>query len=176
MAGSTITNLEAVETPSNEEYHVESAINAKGPNFIEIKALLFNQTGWPARADDRLSFRYFFDISELLANGASAADITVSTACNQGAKLSGPFPWKGSQTLYYLSLDFAGTLIYPGGQSAHKKEAQFRIAGPPNTSTFDASNDWSFAGIAADPSTPSRNERMPVYREDTRVFGQEPPD
>jgi endoglucanase len=174
--GETVADLKAIETPSNQEYHVESAINAKGPNFIEIKALLFNQTGWPARADDKLSFRYFFDISELLANGASIADITVSTAYNQGAKLSGPFPWKDSQTLFYVTLDFAGTLIYPGGQSAHKKEAQFRIAGPPNTSYFDANNDWSFAGTSADPTTPSRNERIPVYRDGALVSGQEPPE
>jgi endoglucanase len=173
---STVADLKAMETPSNEENHIESAINAKGPNFIEIKALLYNQTGWPARADDKLSFRYFFDISELIANGASAGDITVSTAYNQGAKLDGPFPWKNSQTLYYVTLDFAGTLIYPGGQSAHKKEAQFRIAGPPNTSYFDAGNDWSFAGISAEPSTPSRNDRIPIYRDGIRVFGQEPPD
>jgi endoglucanase len=173
--GQTIADLKAIETPTNDEYFVEAAVNARGPNFVEIKALLNNRSGWPARADDKLSFRYFIDVSELLANGASAADITISTNYNQGAKLSGPFPWNGSQTIYYVTLDFGGTLIYPGGQSAFKKEAQFRIAGPQNTSYFDASNDWSFEGVSPDESAPSQTVKIPVYREGTLIFGKEPP-
>jgi hypothetical protein len=172
--GQTIADLKAIETPTNDEYFVEAAVNAKGPNFIEIKALLNNRSGWPARADDKLSFRYFIDISELLANGASAADLTVSTAYNQGAKLSGPLAWNGSPTIYYVTLDFGGTILYPGGQSAFRKEAQFRIAGPQNTSYFDPTNDWSFGGVSADASAPAQTATIPVYRDGTLIYGKEP--
>jgi hypothetical protein len=175
FGGQTIADLKAMETPTNDEYYVEAAVNARGPNFVEIKALLNNRSGWPARADDKLSFRYFIDVSEFLANGASAADITISTNYNQGAKLTGPFPWNASQTIYYVTLDFGGTLIYPGGQSAFKKDAQFRIAAPQNTSYFDASNDWSFEGVSPDESAPSQTVKIPVYREGTLIFGKEPP-
>jgi hypothetical protein len=175
LGGQTVADLKAIETPTNDEYFVEAAVNAKGPNFIEIKALLNNRSGWPARADDKLSFRYFIDISELLANGASAADLTVSTAYNQGAKLSGPFAWNGSEAVYYVTLDFSGTTIYPGGQSAFRKEAQFRIAGPQNTSHFDASNDWSFSGVSSDTNAPAQTVNIPVYRDGTLIFGNEPP-
>jgi hypothetical protein len=173
--GQTIPDLEAVETPTNEEYTVDAAINAKGPNFIEIKALVNNRSGWPARADDKLSFRYFIDISELLANGASAGDLTLSSNYSQGAKVSGPFAWNGSQAIYYVIVDFSGTVIYPGGQSAYKKEAQFRIAGPQNTSYFDPTNDWSFDGISADPSAPAETSKIPIYRDGVRLHGTEPP-
>jgi hypothetical protein len=175
LGGQTIPDLKATETPSNDEYYVEAAVNAQGKNFVEIKALLYNRSGWPARADDQLSFRYFIDISELLDNGASAADLTVSTAYNQGAALRGPLPFNGSRTLYSVTLDFSGTLIYPGGQSAFKKEAQFRIAAPQDTSYFNPSNDWSFDGVSTDPSHPLQTAKIPVYRDGTLIFGKEPP-
>ncbi len=175
LGGQTIADLDAMETPTNDEYYVEASVNARGPNFVEIRALLNNKSGWPARADDHLSFRYFIDISELLANAASAADITLTTNYSQGSTLSGPFAWNGSRTIYYVTLDFSGTLIYPGGQSAFKKETQFRIAAPQNTSYFDPSNDWSFAGVSSDASTPSQTVRIPVYRDGTLIYGQAPP-
>jgi endoglucanase len=174
--GQPIPDLEAMETPTNDAYYVEAAVNAKGPNFIEIKALLNNRSGWPARAEDRLSFRYFFDISELLSNGSSAEDLKITSNYSQGATLAGPFAWNGSPTVYYVTLDFSGTVIYPGGQSAFKKEAQFRIAGPQDTAYFDPSNDWSFAGVAQDPSAPSQTAKIPVYRDGVLIAGQEPPD
>lgn len=174
--GQTMPDVHARETPGDDEYFVEAAINAKGPSFIEIKALLHNRSGWPARADANLSMRYFFDVSELLANGASASDVTVTSNYSQGAKVSGPSPWNGSASRYYVTLDFAGTVIYPGGQSAHKKEVQFRIAGPQNTSYFDPMNDWSFAGVGSDPASPAKTDKIPVYRGGVRIYGVEPED
>lgn len=175
LGGATVADLRAMETAANDEYTVDAAVNAKGPNFVEIKALLNNRTGWPARADDKLSFRYFVDVSELVANGASAADITLSSNYNQGATVSGPVPWNGSQTVYYVTVDFSGTLVYPGGQSAFKKEVQFRVAGPQNTSYFDPGNDWSFDGVSADPTAPTRVAKIPIYRDGALIAGTEPP-
>jgi endoglucanase len=174
FGGKTIADLDANETPATDDYYVESAVNARGPNFIEIKAVIHNQTGWPAHVDDRLSFRYYFDISELLEHGASAADLTVSSNYNEGATLSGPTASGGSDSVYYVTLDFRGTKIYPGGQSAFKKEAQFRIAAPQDSSYFDPSNDWSFQGVSEDPSAPGPNANIPVYREGTLLRGNEP--
>jgi hypothetical protein len=173
--GETIADLAALETPADDEYAVEAAVNAKGPNFIEIKAQLENRSGWPSRADDKLSLRYFFDISELVAHGGSANDLTLSTNYSQGAKASGPVAWNGSTSIFYVTLDFSGTVIYPGGQSAFKKEVQFRIAGPSNTSFFDASNDWSFEGVSSDAAAPAKVGRIPIYRDGVRIVGQEPP-
>lgn len=173
--GATVDDLTAIEAPSNEEYEVVAAVNAKGPNFIEIKVQLENRSGWPARIDDKLSLRYFFDISELLTNGASVSDVTITSNYSQGAKASAPLPWHGSSTIFYVILDFSGTLVYPGGQSAFKKEVQFRIAGPANTASFDPSNDWSFDGVSVDPSAPAKVTKIPTYRDSVRLSGQEPP-
>lgn len=74
-----------------------------------------------------------------------------------------------------MTLGFAGTLIHTRGPSAHKKETQYRIAGPLNTSTFDPGNDWSFTGASADPTTPARTARLPGDRDGVLVFGEQPP-
>ena len=101
-----------------------------GSNFLEVKALLHNQSGWPARVGDKLSFRYFVDISEVIEAGYSADDITISTNYNSGAKVTGLYPWDEANNIYYVDVDFTGTKIYPGGQPVYKKEIQFRIAAP----------------------------------------------
>ena len=172
--GQAIADLNANETPTNQEYFVEAAVNARGRNFIEIKGLLYNHSGWPARTDTTLSFRYFIDLSEFLAQGASVAAITLTSNYDQGATVRGPFAWKDSTTIYYVELDFHGTAIYPGGQSASKKEIQFRISAPQDSSYFDATNDWSFAGVSESANSPAQVTNIPVYRDGVRVFGNEP--
>ena len=74
-----------------------------------------------------------------------------------------------------MTLDFTGTVIYPGGQSAFKKEVQFRIAAPANASTIDATHDWSFDGVSADPAAPATVHKIPIYRNGLRISGEEPP-
>ncbi|HET9958015.1 MAG TPA: glycoside hydrolase family 9 protein [Polyangiaceae bacterium] len=172
--GTPITDLSAFETPSADEYGVDAAVNAQGPNFIEIKALVLNKSGWPARVDDQLSLRYFLDLSEFVQNGASAADVVISSNYSQGAKVTGLVPVDAARNLYYVNIDFAGTPVYPGGQSAHKKEVQFRIAGPQSSAFFDAQNDWSFKGLSPTPSTPTPATAIPVYRAGQKLAGEEP--
>jgi hypothetical protein len=43
--------------------------------------------------------------------------------------------------------------------------------------TWDASNDWSYTGLAAAPASgdPPRTPHIPVYSSGLRAFGEEPP-
>ena len=45
------------------EYFSEVAVNASGNDFTEIKALIHNRTGWPARSANNVEFRYFIDLT-----------------------------------------------------------------------------------------------------------------
>lgn len=173
--GDPIANFNAIEKPTNDEFHVEACVNATNDkNFEEIKAKIFNQTGWPARVTDKLSFKYFVDISELVKQGYSAKDVTVTTNYNEGAKVSQLMPWDEKNNIYYVNVDFTGTKIYPGGQSAYKKEVQFRMSAP-DTAEWDNSNDFSFKGI---PTTPGGDlavmKNIPVYDNGVKVYGIEP--
>ena len=104
--GEPIPNLTAIEEITNDEYFVEAGINASGNNFIEIKALLHNQSGWPAKMGDKLSFKYFIDITELLNAGYSASDVSVNTNYNAGATVSNLIPWDTANNIYYVNVDF----------------------------------------------------------------------
>jgi len=173
--GTPIANFKAIETKTNDEYYVEAGINASGTNFIEIKALINNKSGWPAKVATKLSYKYFVDLTEVINAGKTAADVKVSTNYNQaGAAVTGPIAWDASKNIYYINCDFNGAAIYPGGQSAFKKELQFRIAAPDGT-TWNNANDWSYTGIATTPgATPVQVTNIPVYDNGVKVYGNEP--
>lgn len=173
--GTPIADFKAIETPTNDEFFVEAGVNASGPNFVEIKALLNNRSGWPARMGDKLSFKYFIDISEFVKAGFSAKDFTISVNYNGGATVSNLIPWDVTKNIYYVNVDFTGTKIYPGGQSASKKEIQFRIAGPQNANIWDNANDFSYAGIATTAGAqPLLAKNVSVYDAGVKVYGNEP--
>ncbi|MNW25578.1 Endoglucanase 1 precursor [compost metagenome] len=158
-----------------DEMFVEAAVNASGNNFVEIKALLNNRSGWPARVGDQMSFRYYVDLSEAVAAGYAPDDITVTASgYNQGGTVSQLQPHDPDNNIYYTEVDFTGTKIYPGGQSAYRKEIQFRLSAPQHTSFWDNSNDYSFEGIASTGSTPVKALHIPVFDAGQLVFGEQP--
>ena len=167
--GSPDPEFNGIEEITEDEIYVEAGINASGDNFIEIKAVLNNKTGWPARVCEDLSFKYFMDLGDFLSSGNSAKDLTVSANYNQGAKLSEVKHHSGD--IYYVVVDFSGTKIYPGGQSAYKKEVQFRIAAPDNVAR-NPQKDYSYNGLTSGSSV--KTEYMPVYDKGVLVFGSEP--
>lgn len=173
--GEPIKDFKSIEEKTNDEFFVEAGVNASGPNFMEIKALLYNKSGWPAKVGDKLSFKYFIDISEIAKAGYTAKDVTISTNYNQGAKVSNLIPWDESKNIYYVNVDFSGTKIYPGGQPYYRKEVQFRMAAPQNTSFWDSSNDFSYKGISTIPGgTAIQTANIPVYDDNVLVYGNTP--
>ena len=164
--GAPLSNFPVPETVVGNEMFVEAAINATGSNFTEIKALVNNQSGWPARMGDRLSFRYYFT----LESGVTPSQITINANYNQCTAPTGPTLHAGS--VYYVTVNCTGTKIYPGGQQHFKKEVQFRIA---SSGAWDPSNDWSITGVNPTPGgTPALVQRIPLYDNGVRVFGNEP--
>lgn len=169
-----LANFPAPEAREDEMF-VEASVNASGSNFVEIRALLNNRSGWPARASEEMSFRYFVDLTELVQAGYGPQDVTVTAGgYNQGAAVSQLIPYDASQNIYYVDVDFSGTRIYPGGQSAYRKEVQFRIAAPLNTNVWDNANDFSYQGLATQGSSPIKTAYIPVYDGGVHVFGQLP--
>lgn len=166
FGGTPLANFPTPEAVVGNEIFPEASINASGSNFTEIKLLLNNQSGWPARVTDRLSFRYYFTLEP----GVTPSQITLAANYNQCLPPTGPTQHSGS--IYYVTVSCNGTKIYPGGQQHYRKEVQFRIA---SSGAWDPSNDWSFSGVSTTPgSTPVLVQRIPVYDNGVRVFGNEP--
>jgi len=169
-----LSNFPAPEQREDEMF-VEASVNASGSNFVEIRALLNNRSGWPARASENMSFRYYVDLSEAVEAGYGPEDITVTAGgYNQGATVSELQPYDADRHIYYTTVDFTGTRIYPGGQSAFRKEVQFRIAAPQNTNFWNNANDFSFQGVASGGAAPAKTPYIPVYDGGRHVFGEHP--
>ena len=166
FGGAPLANFPQAEAVVGNEIFPEASVNASGTNFTELKVLLNNQSGWPARMGDRLSFRYYFTLEA----GVTPSQITLNANFNQCSAPSGPTLHSGST--YYVTINCTGTKIYPGGQQHYRKEVQFRIA---SSGAWDPANDWSFSGVSTTPgSTPVLVQRIPVYDNGVRIFGTEP--
>ena len=173
--GEPIKDFKSIEEKTNDEFFVEASVNASGKNFIELKALLYNESGWPAKVGDKLSFKYFVDISEIIKAGYTDKDVTVTTNYNQGASVSNLLPWDEENNIYYVNVDFTGTKIYPGGQQHYRKEVQFRIVASENINIWDNANDFSYEGInTVTGGTPAKTSKIPVYDDDVLVYGSTP--
>ena len=167
--GQTIKDFGAVETPGLEIY-ADGAINVSGDDFVEIKAFVYNITGWPARVPGKIELRYFIDLTEVIEAGGKASDIEVSTNYMQSGKCDGLKVWDEANNIYYLSVVFDDGKLYPGGQSNFKQEIQVRMKS--KNGVWDDSNDPSFKGLSNGNVTLAKN--MAVYENETLVFGTTP--
>ena len=169
--GQTLKDFGAVEKPNENEYFSEVAVNASGNDFTEIKVLIHNRTGWPARSADNIEFRYFIDLSEVISAGGKASDIEITTNYMQSGRVDGLKTWDEAKNIYYLSVVFDDGNLYPGGQSECKAEIQVRMRNP--NGKWDPSNDPSYAGIQT--GTLITGEKTAIYEDGVLVFGTEPP-
>lgn len=172
--GNPIANFKAIETKTNDEVIIKAALNSTGPNYTEIKALVYNQTGWPARVTDKLTFKYFMDLSEIVAANIDPLSLVTTSNYAEGKiKVSKVLPWDTAKNIYYVNVDLTGENIYPGGQSACRREVQFRISAPQGTSYWDPKNDFSYKGLPTG-STVDTVTNIPIYDNGVKVFGNEP--
>lgn len=191
--GEKLADFPPTETPKWAEWEMAAVLNGSGASYTEIKAWAMNHTAWPARVQKNISYRYYFDVSEVLAAGLSVDDIKVegkSQQYSEGkqgyAEVSGPHKYEGDSTgnIYYAEVKFLdGRAIQPTGQSEHRDEVQFRISvpdaidGKPTTGAWDPSNDWSYEGVedATDLKKPdSINSHITMYVDEILVWGEEP--
>ncbi len=169
--GQTLVDFGAVEEIEEAELYVKGGINVEGQDFIEIKAYICNVSAWPARVPNGLEMRYYMDLSEVYDAGGSAENIVITTNYMQGGKVNELVCWDEEKHLYYMSIDFSETPIYPGGQDAYKKEVQVRIR---NTAgVWDNSNDPSFYNMTNGGS--EYLTKFALYESGELVFGEEPP-
>ncbi|WP_308125636.1 glycoside hydrolase family 9 protein [Nonomuraea ceibae] len=163
--GAPAAGFPVAETPDGPEIFVEAGVNASGTNFTEIKAIVRNQSGWPARVLSDGSFRYYFTLD----GSTTASQITVSSAYTQCAA---PTLHAAGGSTYYAAIDCSGQDIAPAGQSQHRREVQFRIA---SAGTWDPANDWSYRGIPTTPgTTPARTSNITLYSGATKIWGNPP--
>ncbi|MEV5883898.1 glycoside hydrolase family 9 protein [Streptomyces sp. NPDC052020] len=165
--GTPLASFPEAERPDRPEISVQAAVNASGSAFTEVKAYLVNRSAWPARALTGASLRYYFTLEP----GVSPDQISVTTHYNQCGEASGPTRLAGD--VYYVTVDCSDTVIAPAGQSAYRKEVQFRIS---STGAWDPADDWSYEGVATTPGSTPVNASHIVLLEGTERQWGTPPD
>ncbi|HEY9058921.1 MAG TPA: glycoside hydrolase family 9 protein [Pseudobacteroides sp.] len=171
--GNPIPGFKAIEEPV-DEYLTMSAVSIQGDAAM-ITITLGNQTGWPARVTDKLSCRYFVDISEGLTAGLKPEDYKIAVSGTSAAKITGLIPWDVSKNIYYIDIDFTGFRMYPGGINNYKKTVSFNVKFPYGSNAWDTKNDFSAQDLAAATSWEgSLTKYIPVYEAGVKVFGPEP--
>lgn len=169
--GYTLKDFGAVEPVTENEFYASGGINVDGTDFIELRVFVCNTSAWPARVPENLEFRYYMDLSELYNAGQSVENIMITTNYMQAGKVQPLVCHDEAKHIYYLSVSFADSLIYPGGQDAYKKEIQVRIR---NTAgVWDNSNDPSYAGMQKGANV--LLTKSVLYECGTLIFGEEPP-
>jgi hypothetical protein len=129
-----------------------------------VKAIVRNRSAFPAENLDDGRFRYWFTLDE----GVEPEDITLSSGYSECASpMRGPFQADGD--LYYVEIDCGARDIFPGGQSQHRAEVQFRITGGAG---WDPTNDWSYQGLTGTALT--QTDRITLYNGTEHKWGQEP--
>ncbi|GAA3661932.1 glycoside hydrolase family 9 protein [Lentzea roselyniae] len=161
FGGTPLASFPVAETPDGPELTVQASVNQSAAQFTEIKAFVLNKSAWPARTFNG-TLRYYFTLDGATTPG----QITVTTNYNQCGRASAPAQYRGS--VYYVEIPCSG--IAPAGQSAYRKEVQFRIT---SSGTWDPANDWSYTGLGSG-NTVVQTDRIVLRQDGKTVWGQEP--
>jgi len=171
--GQTLKDFGAVESISDVELSVEACVNVSDKDLIEIRAFVYNKTAWPARKTDNLKLRYFVDLTEVYDSGRTVSDVLVTTNYMEAGNASQLQVWNEEKHIYYVEIDFSGADIRPGGQSAYKKEVQFRMRNAEGA--WDNSNDPSYECITGNNGSRLQPATtFALYEGDQLVYGAEP--
>jgi hypothetical protein len=160
-----------------DQYFVQAAVNQQGSGFMEIRALLNNRSAFPAQGSTQFAFRYYLDLSTLYAAGYDASAITVtSNYIQNGSAAPALQVYDAARHIYFVNVDFSGTLIQPGSGTSYWREAQFRMTlrqGIPTTA-WNPARDPSNAGLLIGGNNLTTTTKIPVYENGTLLTGSNP--
>ncbi|WP_109302423.1 glycoside hydrolase family 48 protein [Aquimarina sp. AU474] len=167
FGGTPLPNFPVPEVPSRAEIRSFSKFNSNNNFGTTISINVQNRSAWPARATDKLSYRYYFDIAEGIAAGKTIADYDVQLNNIGGTAKMAVKPLGGS--VYYAEITDLPS-IAPTGDPAFRTETQINIR-VQNGTPYDTANDWSAQGLGG---TALESINIPVYDNGVLVFGNEP--
>jgi endoglucanase len=165
-----LANFPVNETPG-EEFFVESNISSSSVNHSEVRITMHNRSAWPARETDKISVRYYLDLSEAVAAGQGASNISVTSGFLSGGAIRA-LQRCGTSNIYYTTVDMTGVKLAPSGSNANKKEVQIRLAAPNGTTYWNGANDPSQAGLST--SGFVKTQAITMYDNGRKVWGNEP--
>ncbi len=171
FGGNPLSNFPEEEVPNRDEIRSLSKFNSDNDFGATVRVRVQNRTAWPARVTDKLSFRYFMDITEAVNQGFSIDDYQIQVNFSQGPTTSRVGTWDEDNNIYYIEVSMEGDKIAPVGDPNFRREVQISIQSQ-NGAPYDKSNDWSADGLNGGDEVVSTN--VPVYDDGVLIFGREP--
>ncbi len=162
------------------EFFVEAQIKQSSTSGVSLSLKFTNHTAWPARRVDNMSYRYYFDVSEVVAAGFSPSDITVRVDRDQAlmygedcaAVISDITQYKDN--IYYIEVAYPnGEAALPISEGRHQCETMLALVFPDYQNGWDATNDYSNQDLL-DSEDPVITDKITVYNDGVLVYGVEP--
>ena len=161
-----------------DELFVEVKHKASGTGS-DLSLKLTNQTAWPARVVNNVSFRYYVDLTEVLDAGYTADQVVIRCDRNQSemyanytpATVSGMQHYSGN--LYYVEVTCPdGRVAMPISEGNYQCEFMLALVYPNYGSGWDASNDYSAQGASATENV--KSDKITIYEDGVLIYGTEP--
>ncbi len=157
------------------EYFVRGWIMYEGYGTLNLMFQINNRSAWPAAMKDKLSARYYMDLTEVFESGHKVEDVEITLGQNQGAKLIGLKQYKDN--IYYFTVDFTGTQLMPAEWELCEKDANVSIKYKDNCGSNE--NDWSYKNLTGPPdydavSFAGKTPYIPIYDNGVLLWGEEP--
>lgn len=170
------------EAHDGPEFYVEAEGKTASDSGITVSFKITNHSAWPARVQDNLSFRYYMDLSEVIAAGADPEDVEVRCDRDQSAMYAGKGvasaviskPTKYDGSIYYVEVTLPdGRAVLPVSEGMQQCEILLAFVFPNYGSGWDAANDFSNTEIlgAEDAKV---TKYVPVYIDGELYYGMEP--
>ncbi len=179
--GTSDPSFPAKEAHDGPEFYVEAEGKASAGG-VDLKLRFTNHSAWPARVQDNISYRYFMDLSELLAAGYKASDVVIRVDRDQAAmysgegvkpaEITGPTQYDGN--IYYIEVNYPdGRAAMPISEGRNQCELMLALVFPDYGTGWDATNDFSNEEILGS-EDPVIAKNIPVYMDGKLYFGTEP--
>ena len=171
FGGTPLTNFPTPEVPTRDELVSNVVYYFIGDNAYNPTIRYENRTAWPTRNTDKITMRYFFNISEAIAAGYSINDIEVNKN-GSGVGTVSVKAWDAAAGIYYAEVSLVGERIIPEGRQKNFRDTNLNIKAN-NGAPLDRTNDWSAQGSQQGGGF-QLSPNIPVYDNGVLVFGNEP--
>ncbi|MBY9005435.1 MAG: glycoside hydrolase family 9 protein [Candidatus Lokiarchaeota archaeon] len=155
--------------PEIEAYYSEAKLETDNEQRTQITTRIHNHAIHPPHFEDKLSYRYFIDLTELFDLGYDESNVNVEVYYNadNAAVISDLNVYNEDNHIYYVETSWNGYPFYG------YMEFQFGLVFTSSdwVEVWDSSNDFSFIGIK---DTLAQNYNMPVYLDGVLIWGNEP--
>ena len=161
------------------EFFVEAKASSDASG-VNLSLKFTNQTAWPARVVDNLSYRYYMDLSEVIDAGCKPEDVVIRCDRDQSAMYSEVTPAQISGIQHYSGTIYYVEITYPDGRAAipisegrYQCETMLALVYPNYGKGWDSSNDYSCQDIEGAEDN-IITDKITVYENGALIYGVEP--